>query len=437
MNKRDKAYENIFIIFCFVIFTIWAVVQPFNSCPDEAMRYDVIKYVFEYNKLPHGGEESLLNPIWGFSYAFLPYLSGLISVLFMKIISLFTMNDQILVIAARMASVCFGTITVYYIVKISNKLFENIYKWLFIILVSCLPQFVFLSSYMNNDILALMSVVMIIYYWIEGHENRWNMKSNIGLAVSVAICALSYYNAYPFILFSIIFFIWSNINNNEKKSIIIKKFMTVSIIVFILSGWWFIRNAIIYNGDFLGMKTMTEYSNIYAREDIKPINHLTPLKQNFSIPFTLIKQGWIKDTYKSFLGVFGYLSINMYNWMYIFYTIIILLGILFFAYSLFKKKDRINYISIIYLYAFLSSVFVVLLSFYRSYTVDFQAQGRYIIECLIPLAIFVTEGFKYISEILDNKFKYIIKKSIVIISGICVLISIVCLLSIIIPAYKL
>lgn len=435
-NKENRVLEYLFILFCFIMFTLWAIVQPFDSCPDEKMRYDVIKYVFDNNKLPHGGEESLLSPIWGFSYAFLPYLSGLISVLFMKIISFFTMNDQILVIVARMASVCFGTITVYYVIKLSNKLFKNIYKWLFIILVSCLPQFVFLSSYINNDILALMSVVMMIYYWLEGHENKWNNKSSIGLALSVAICILSYYNAYPFVLFSIIFFIWSNINNKEDKNIIIKKFMTISIIVFILSGWWFIRNFILYNGDFLGMKTMTEYSNIYAQEDIKPINHLTPLKQNYPIIFTLINQGWIKNTYKSFLGVFGYMNIYMNNWMYVFYTIIILLGILFFGYSLLKKKIEKKYIKITYLYTFISSIIIILLSFYRSYTVDFQPQGRYVIECLIPLSIFITEGFICMVDISENRLKNILKISIIAIMLIFIFISMMCLFTIIIPEYR-
>ncbi|CAI3633178.1 conserved membrane hypothetical protein [Clostridium neonatale] len=436
MNKREKVYENIFILFCFIIFTIWVVVQPFNSCPDEAMRYDVIKYVFDYNKLPHGGQESLLNPIWGFSYAFLPYLSGLVSVAIMKIISLFTMNEQMLVIAARMASVCFGVVTVYYIIKISNKLFDNIYKWFFIILVSCLPQFVFLSSYMNNDILALMSVVLIIYYWIDGHENKWNMKSNIGLAVSVAICALSYYNAYPFILFSIVFFIWSNFSLKLNRKEIGKKFIFISVIVLILSGWWFIRNAILYNGDFLGMNTMTEYSNMYAREDIKPINHLTPEKEGISVLSMLIDREWLKTTYKSFIGVFGYMQFPMKSWTYKFYACIIAIGIVCFIVSLFKLKEISRSKSVIFLFMTLASLITICLSIYRSYTVDFQAQGRYIIECLIPLAIFVTEGFKYITEVLDNKVRYMVRNSIVIISGICILISISCLFMIIIPAYK-
>lgn len=434
-NNENSFLEYGFILLCFIFFVTWAVVQPFNSCPDEAMRYDVIKYVFEHNRLPHGGEESLINPIWGFSYAFLPYLSGLVSVVFMKFVYLFTQNDQILIIAARMASVFFGTITVYYIIKIANKLFNGIYKWLLIILVSCLPQFVFLSSYMNNDVLALMSVVMIIYYWIEGNENRWSMKSNVGLAISVSICVLSYYNAYPFILFSIVFFILSNVMKNEDKNVIIKKFITISIVVFILSGWWFIRNYVIYNGDFLGMKTMTQYSNMYAYEDIKPINHITPQRQNISIIGMLINQKWLSITYKSFLGVFGWMNIDMMPFMYTFFTVVILVGLVCFILKLLNNKKVLKGNNIILLFMVLASILTVCLSIYRSYTVDFQPQGRYVIECLIPIMIIVTCGFEYFSSFLRKKFNISFERFIALICFFDMFIVITCLLKIIIPAY--
>lgn len=39
----------------------------------------------------------------------------------------------------------------------------------------------------------------------------------------------------------------------------------------------FIRNAMLYDGDFLGMRSLTEASEMYAREDIKPSNRPTPM----------------------------------------------------------------------------------------------------------------------------------------------------------------
>lgn len=435
LNEQNGILEIIFIIFCFIMFTLWSIVQPFNSCPDELMRYDVIKYVFYYNKLPHGGDPLIINKIWGFSYAFLPYLSGLISVLFMKFLSIFTTNERALILAARMAVVCFGTVTVYYVIKIANKCFKDKYKWLFIILICCLPQFVFLSSYMNNDMLALLSIAMMIYYWIEGYEKKWDIKTNIGLAIAVSICLLSYYNAYTFILFSIVFFIWSNIYNKEDKSTIFKRFMTVTIIVFILSGWWFIRNGILYHGDFIGMSTMDQYSNIYAMEEIKPINRLTPLKQGVSVLFMLFNMNWLKETYLSFIGRFGYMNIPIYGWMYLFYTIIIFVGLIFFAFKAFELKKKKDNKYVFYICIALAGIITILLSIYRSYKVDLQPQGRYVIECLIPLMMFVTIGFENMCHFIGKKFRINHKKLIFIICILCILISVVSFTKVIIPKY--
>lgn len=435
LNPKNKILEIIFLLFCFIMFTLWAIVQPFNSCPDESMRYDVIKYVFTYNRLPNGGDPLIRNEIWGFSYAFLPYLSGLISVVFMKIVSIFTMDEQALILGARMAIVCFGTLTVYYVEKIANKCFKNEYKWLFTILVCCLPQFVFLGSYMNNDMLSLLSVTMIIYYWIDGHEKNWDIKSSIGLAISVAICLLSYYNAYPFVLFSIIFFIWSNISKNVNKDFVFKKFMVIFIIVFILAGWWFIRNGIIYNGDFLGLRTTREYSNMYAREDIKPINHINPFNQGFSLLYMLFNMGWIKTTYLSFIGTFGYMSISIYKWMYIFYTFIIFIGLIYFIIKIFNYKKHKKHRNLFYLFMALAGITNISLSVYQSYTSGFQPQGRYIIQCLIPLMMFVTIGFKYMFDYIKNKFDIDCRNLTFGICISCILISVLCFTLILLPTY--
>lgn len=435
-NEQSKVPETIFISFCFILFTLWAIVQPFNSCPDELMRYDVIKYVFDYNKLPNGGDPLIINKIWGFSYAFLPYLSGLVSVLFMKILSIFITNEWGLILAARMAVVCFGTLTVYYVIKISNKLFKGEYKWLFIALICCLPQFAFLSSYMNNDMLALLSVAMMIYYWIEGHENGWKTKTNIKLAISVSICLLSYYNAYTFVLFSIVFFIWSNIHNKENKNIILRKFISVAIIVFILCGWWFIRNAILYDGDFIGMSTMEKYSNMYAIEAIKPVNRFTPLKQGIPLISMLFNMKWLSDTYLSFIGRFGYMNIPVYDWMYYFYSSIISIGIILFISKVYELKKKKDIKFIFFGCVGLAGILTILLSMYRSYSVDFQPQGRYVIECLIPLMMFVTVGFEKIHQSIVSRTGKNYKRFIYCICILCMLINIISFTKIILPQYS-
>ena len=76
-----------------------------NHAPDEYMRYDLCEYIYTHNKLPIGNEPELIDNIWGFSYAFTPYLIQCLSVVFMKLASLFSTEPATLLIAARIPSV--------------------------------------------------------------------------------------------------------------------------------------------------------------------------------------------------------------------------------------------------------------------------------------------------------------------------------------------
>ena len=92
LSNRSRIYvlcELVFLAGVFVFCAYWAHLLPLDAGPDEKMRYDIPMYIYEHGRLPHGGDPSIRNPIWGTSYAFLPILSYIISALFMKIMSIF------------------------------------------------------------------------------------------------------------------------------------------------------------------------------------------------------------------------------------------------------------------------------------------------------------------------------------------------------------
>ena len=80
---------TLFLICIFFYYLIWTISQPFNSCPDEEMKWDICKYIYENNRLPHGEDEAIRNPIWGISYGFQPILTYIISAVFMKFICIY------------------------------------------------------------------------------------------------------------------------------------------------------------------------------------------------------------------------------------------------------------------------------------------------------------------------------------------------------------
>ena len=438
LKKNKDKIQIVFLICLFFYYVIWVVAQPYNTCPDEGMKWDICKYMFENNKIPKGDDPAIRNPMWGISYAFQPILTYMVSTIFMKIMSIFSSEQFALVVAARLVSTISVTLTIFFVIKISKKLFKGIYKYLFIAFIAFQPITAFLASYINNDSTALLATAMIIYTWILGMESNWKIKHCIILGLEVGFCALTYYNAYSYILCSILICITSAIVNKMKFKEIMQKGVIVAIIAFSIAGWWFIRNAVIYNGDFLGLETQVQIGDKYAQDEYKPSTRLTPQRKNESIMYMLVKDEWIKTTLKSFVGIFGYQTIMMSSKIYTTYLFIWIIGgigVLLKSKEMFKydSKEKNKYLLN---YIFIASIIIpILLSIYYSYASDFQPQGRYIMIIIIPFTYFLVNGIQKILEktIKSSKIRNLI---VILLILLIVAISARALFGYIIPIYR-
>ena len=249
MNKKDyywAKYMLIFGFFCICFGT--SIFLKTEHAPDEAMRMLIPEYIVSHHALPNGMEEAVRHPLWGFSYALYPYLTAIISSVFMAITSLFTKSAAALLTAARLTSVLSGTGTLIVVFLIGEELFERRESALLGgIFVGFLPQFVFLSCYVNNDSFAVFTVALIIYFWIRGMKSAFCKKDCIGLGAGCGLCALSYYNAYAYLLCSILLFFALMIHFRKPAKEIFVKALAVFVIAFLIGGWFFIRNAVIQN----------------------------------------------------------------------------------------------------------------------------------------------------------------------------------------------
>ena len=439
-KKNKKIIMAIFLIGLFCYYLIWTVSQPYNSCPDEKMKWDICKYIAEHNSIPDGRDESIRDSAWGISYAFQPILTYMICAVLVKMASIFTTQQFALVVAARLVSTISMTLTIYFVIKIANKLFKDkgIYKYLFIIFIAFQPITAFLASYINNDSTAILAISMIIYLWILGLESNWKTKHCILLGGAVGFCALTYYNAYGYILCSVLICLSSAVLNKMDAKEIAKKALIVASVAFAVAGWWFVRNAIIYDGDILGTKTQNEYGDKYALEQYKPSVRKTPENSNESILHMLNEDAWAKTTVKSFVGIFGYQSILMSNKVYYLYLSLWLIGGLgcllkFKDLFIYKKEEKSKYILN---YIFVIAIIIpILLSIIYSYTSDFQPQGRYIMGIIIPFMYFVVNGIQTMLEkfIKSEKIRNII---IIMIMLLIIAISFKAIFSYVIPAYN-
>ena len=395
--KRLKIVETcLFFCACFIA----ASTIDISCAPDEAMRYPIAQFIYTNGTLPNGMEDSLINQIWGFSYAIYPYLTSIISAFFMKVVSIFASSEASLLIAARMTSVLAGTGTAIVCFKIGEQLFDNrTFSLLFGSFICFLPQFIFLCSYQNNDSFAVFCGSLIIYFWIRCLKTGWSLKACIGLGIGCGLCALSYYTAYIYLLASLILYFTDRIIKKDSSVDIAGKAILILVIAFAIAGWFFIRNYMLHNGDIFGFRTTTLSAEKYAMEGYHPSELQTPRNMGWSVPFTFLKTKWLPTVLVSFIGVFNYMSVFMPLFIYVLFYIILFTGFAFYlTRPIGKNAGRPSIPFLVKICFFLMIVLNIFLFMYSCYTKDYQAQGRYMMPSLVPIMLFVTEGFRTLSR---------------------------------------
>lgn len=414
----EKMYWVFFISLCALLYLFVAVIIPFNRAPDEHMRFDIPMYIYEHGALPLGYDESLRNINWGFSYGFQPSLSAIISAFFMKIF-VFLRDEETIHIAARLVSVLSSVGTLIFAQRIGKRIFTPSVNKLFVLTIGLLPQFAFISGYVNNDAFGIFTVAFIIYGMILGYERKWDYISCIVLGVACGLCTLSYYNCCAaigaaFVFYTLVVFFDKKIE--KKPGFYFRHIIFIFVVAFLVAGWAFIRNAAIYEGDFTGLAAQNYYADIYARDSFKPSTYMTPLRMGWGILEMIFEAGWLDLTSKSFIASFGYMEIFLFDGFY--FTMFsvagagILLNIIF---GIIDRKKSSFFGRVFTVGMVVLCVFVVALSIYYSYTSGFQPQGRYIMPMLVAFNILIVGGFARLVGHLPKIPGYIVTAGIAVI----------------------
>lgn len=451
---KENWLELLFVIFVLSLWLVWAWILPFNEGPDEYMRSQIVEYIIEYGKLPTGYQKEIMDPSWGFTYGFRPILPQILEALFIRVGMLFTKDAFLLLFIGRLASILCGLIFIGYVYLIGKKMFETkAAQWLFLFIVVCLPQVGFLFTYLNCDSMALMATAMIVYYLLKGREDSFSVSTCIWLAASLSICVLSYYNAYGFLITSVLVFGGYFFEQNREGKICCKEFWKKGFlilgIVFLLVGWWFVRNYFLYDGDILGLRTQNEYAERYAIDILKPSNRRNYRNQGLSMWDMLFRSDWAISVLKSFIGVLGPLYYALRWWMYLGYVFLFLLGGLgvltgislqIKAWKKQKKKSSLDFSALSLHLGFIIAILIPnLLNFWYSYAMDYQPQGRYSMPMLIPFMYYVVWGLNFWMRKVEELGKESWKRLLfVVVRFICLWIAgvfLFCVVKIMWPAY--
>ena len=408
VQTRLRPADWLLVFAVFAVCFAGAVMVPSVFCPDEGARQLLSDWIYSTGTLPTGNEPETIVEGYEFSYALRPYLSAIIAALFMRIVSFATTDPHALLVASRMVSVLSVVACCVFCLKLGALLFrERSSAWLLAIFVCFLPQVVFLGMYQNNDALSLAAVCAIAYCLVKCHDACWSVRSCVALGVALSVGLLSYYTIYGWLLVGGLFCIVSILRDDrveDRGRLVAKRAALVIGICLVLAGWFFVRNAMLHEGDFLGLAS--EARQRAAREAMGfELAEMPSMRDEGYSPwgfFLYADYYWIRLTAMSFVGVFGGMDIVMPKLLYDAYYYPVALGIVLYLVAVVRHRpcarDRLLVLAML-----LAVCITFGLHFWTSYTRDFQPQGRYVISMALLLGYMVAYGLENLSETLARR----------------------------------
>lgn len=409
LNLSKTEFALIFLYFSlyFIIALSLLFRQPFGNPPDEINRYLIPQYIADNGVLPNGYDESIRIPSYGFSYAFQPILPYMVQGYAMRAVSHFTTNAATLFYTARLVDFFFGLIMAVFVLLLGRKWFrKKPLQYVFSFFVMFLPQSIFLHTYVNTDSCCMMSIAIILYALTLCLENHFSYQSSFLLSIGIILCAMSYYNAYGYILSCILLFIANYLTlKNQKLSIDFTDFMKkggfICVLVLLGIGWWFVRSYLLYDGDFLGLRTRDLCGALYGNENMRPGIRVTYKTEGYSVLSMLLKSDFLVLSINSLIAMYGPMIITTARWIYRFYKLWFLVGLLASTFLFSKRTGQgIHFEGRPILTAFfhgnmiLCMILPLALSIIYSYQSDYQPQGRYLMPLLVPLCYYCVRGFE-------------------------------------------
>lgn len=394
MKNTLSRIEILLVLIVFAVCLAGALTVPPTRCPDETARMTLTSWIYEHHSLPTGNEPETLIPGWGFSYALRPYLSAIIGAVFMTLFSLFSRADALLLLGSRMASVLSVAVCCVYCLLMGHKLFRKRSSAVLMAVMVCfLPQVLFLGSFQNNDSLSLAAVSMMLYYLVTGYDDHFSLKTCIKLGIAFSVGLLSYYSVYGWILMGIVFCIIAVLRDpaiSRKGAFILQRSLLIAGVCLLLAGWFFIRNAVLHEGDFLGISSELRMRETMRGQEMKLYEMDSPRDTGLSLPGFILARGlsWFGTTVRSFIGVFGYMDVTLPAAGYVLYLLFFLAGLVLFVRSALRgapdRRERLLFAVML-----AAALITLLLSLFASYSRNYQPQGRYVISAIL-LPAFIT-----------------------------------------------
>jgi hypothetical protein len=315
VTKLGNVALGVLVLVYLLLGAIYSVSLPILEAPDEMWHYSYVRYLVRERDLPPWdtdspvGQESSQpplyyvaaalatawvdasspnafldrNPHWGYPSAgtvndnknmFFHQREGA---------EAFPWRDMALAVhIARLVNLAFGALTLASTYLLAREVFVE-RPGLVVsatAVVAFIPQFLFISSAINNDAAASAFSTLALWLLVRGLRRGYSSRRVALLGVVVGLAALSKVSALALVPFAVVvigFRTWLTrdpleeaatgrigIRGNGRFSRFIAHCFLFGALVLAVSGWWYVRNAVMY-GDPFGLET--HFGTWWAHEE--------------------------------------------------------------------------------------------------------------------------------------------------------------------------
>lgn len=306
-----------------ILHLIWIFAIPMVKAPDEFAHHWMIDFMVSHARLPYAAEVSAggASAVYGSMPAmgYLPHVAwGWLSRLGESSVSSQIMDFTRWI---RLGSVVCGLITIACAHYLGQKLFPPpnhlLIRWALPLAVALHPQFLYVTSYANNDATTacLSAIIAVLIYKIL--EAGITASRSLCLGLATGFLLLSKFSGYCILPAIAMVFVLLYIRESKARLKIATHAILVAAIAGSTSIWCFLRNGDVFDGDFLGTRTMVaHWAEIYHRDPTA----------TQSLSHVLKEKTWWQFWFNSFYGCFGYLDMPLPTFLYQSFLSIIILS---------------------------------------------------------------------------------------------------------------
>ena len=407
-GKLREHREIAAIIAAFLILgSIYSIVTPLFETPDEIQHYFHVKHIADGKGLPvvkpgseelyaqEGGQPSLYYIIGALATFWIntddaeellkpnPYVTpGVASPPGNKNVILHTDRENfpyggttLAVHLLRVLSLLFGAATVLATYMLSLQVFpeQRALALVAAALTAFNPEFIFTNAGVNNDglLTALCSVALPSCAFLLTKGPSLGRFVSLGVLVGLAaVTKLSGLGLSALVIFTLLILA---VRHSPREAI--KGGATILGLVMLLAGWWYLRNWLLYH-EPTGISTFLDAL-------AGPVGRKLPLRR-------IVRE--LHGFKLSYWAVFGWLNVLTASWVYRFFDLVMITGVIGLPLALIRALKRPRTVSFTSLLLMLLWIVVIALGYVRYNQMIRAATGRLVFPAISCFSILLSWG---------------------------------------------